>query len=157
MFNNNFTKLISLAAAASAYETIAVKNMGEIRGVHDLDFGEQLKLWVVENPSTGYTWSYGHNDLFDVRDKYHPGQNGRSGMVGVTGRRVFTITAGNEEGTDTFRACKSRAYQGRQECFSIMIRVNDNQELPDDLLVDLTNPAKRDWMNDGEGAISSYN
>jgi len=75
-------------------------------------------------------------------------------MLGAPGKRYFTITAGEKEGKGTFKACKSRAYQGPDRCFSIDLTVVDDEPtvLPDHLLIDLTDPATRDWVNTGEGS-----
>ncbi|WP_298776237.1 protease inhibitor I42 family protein [uncultured Empedobacter sp.] len=90
------TLLMACAANINNEKTINLDTVENTKTIN-LNVGDQIKLEVTSNPSTGYDWFTTEPDGCSVKivDKSNVKKQ-QEGMVGVPSKNVYTVIAGSK-------------------------------------------------------------
>lgn len=92
----SITLLTSCATSATNEKTINLDTIENVK-TFNLNVGDQVKLEVTSNPSTGYDWFTSEPEDCSVKivDKANV-RNQQEGVVGAPSKNVYTVKAGSK-------------------------------------------------------------
>lgn len=92
----SITLLTSCATSATNEKTINLDTIENVK-TFNLNVGDQVKLEVTSNPSTGYDWFTSEPEDCSVKivDKANV-RNQQEGIVGAPSKNVYTVKAGSK-------------------------------------------------------------